>query len=367
MKTRDKPVPENFIVEPGGTIGIVGGGQLGRMLALAAARLGLKTCIYSDAADAPAFQVTGQAIAAPYDDLSRLASFGDVCDVVTFEFENLPAEAIAHLAQHVPVRPGAYALAITQDRLTEKSFIEKLGLKTAPFFEVSSANEAREAFVSLHGRGVLKTRRLGYDGKGQAKVASAEEAVKSYDSFKGASAILEGFVDFSYEASVVAARGSDGAFAAYDPPENEHENHILRRSTVPSRLTEGQTDEAKAIAKTIGDALEYVGVFAVELFVGRDGDLLVNEIAPRVHNSGHWTLEACQCSQFEQHIRAVAGWPLGDPHRHADAVMENVIGAEAHAWEALARTGALHLYGKAEARIGRKMGHVTRLKPLTKA
>jgi 5-(carboxyamino)imidazole ribonucleotide synthase len=240
-------------------------------------------------------------------------------------------------------------------------------LKTARFFEVSSANEAREAFARLQGRGVLKTRRLGYDGKGQAKVGSAEEAVKAYDSFKGASAILEGFVDFSYEASVVAARGTGGAFAAYDPPENEHENHILRRSTVPSRLTEGQTDEAKAIAKTIGDALDYVGVFAVELFVGRGGELLVNEIAPRVHNSGHWTLEACQCSQFEQHIRAVAGWPLGDPHRHADAVMENVIGAEAHAWEALARTGALHLYGKTEARIGRKMGHVTRLKPLTKA
>ena len=361
MKTRDKPVP------PGGTIGIVGGGQLGRMLALAAARLGLQTCIYNDAADAPAFQVTQRAIAAPYDDLSRLASFGDACDVVTFEFENLPAHAIAHLAEHVVVRPGAYALAMTQDRLTEKTFIEKLGLKTAPFFGVSSAAEAREAFGKLAGRGVLKTRRLGYDGKGQAKVASAEEAAKAYDSFKGASAILEGFVDFSYEASVVAARGTDGAFAAYDPPENEHEHHILRRSTVPSRFTAAQTAEAKQIAKTIGDALDYAGVFAVELFVGHDGALLVNEIAPRVHNSGHWTIEACQCSQFEQHIRAVAGWPLGDPRRHADAVMENIIGAEAHAWEALAKTGALHLYGKKEARPGRKMGHVTRLKPLTKA
>ena len=223
--------------------------------------------------------------------------------------------------------------------------------------------QAREAFGKLEGSGVLKTRRFGYDGKGQAKVASAEEAAKAYESFKGAPAILEGFVDFSYEASVVAARGADGAFAAYDPPENEHENHILRRSTVPSRLTPAQTDEAKRIAKAIGDALDYVGVFAVELFVGKGGELLVNEIAPRVHNTGHWTIEACQCSQFEQHIRAVAGWPLGDPARHADAVMENIIGAEAHAWEALARTGALHLYGKKEARPGRKMGHVTRLKP----
>lgn len=360
MKTLDKPLP------PGGMVGIVGGGQLGRMLALAAARLGLKTCIYNDAADAPAFQVTPHAIVAPYDDLDQLGRFADACDVVTFEFENLPAHAIAHLGEHVPVRPGAHALAMTQDRLTEKTFIEKLGLKTAPFFEVSSAEQARAAFQKLGGKGILKTRRFGYDGKGQAKVTSAEEAEKAFAGFKGAPAILEGFVDFSYEASVVAAHGANGQFAAYDPPENEHENHILRRSTVPSRLSQAQVNEAKAIARKIGDALDYFGVFAVELFVGKGGELLVNEIAPRVHNSGHWTIEACQCSQFEQHIRAVAGWPLGDPARHADAVMENIIGAEADAWESLAKSGALHLYGKTEARPGRKMGHLTRLKPLTK-
>ena len=197
-------------------------------------------------------------------------------------------------------------------------------------------------------------------------MTSAEETVKVFESFKGAPAILEGFVEFSYEASVVAARGADGSFLAYDPPENSHENHILRRSTVPSRLSASQVEEAKTIARKIADALDYVGVLAVELFVRHDGALLVNEIAPRVHNSGHWTIEACQCSQFEQHIRAVAGWPLGDPGRHADAVMENIIGAESDAWEALARTGALHLYGKAERRPGRKMGHVTRLKPLTR-
>ena len=357
MKTLDKPL------SPGGMIGIVGGGQLGRMLALAASRLGLRTCIYNDTADAPAFQVTPHAIVAPYEDLGRLGSFADACDVVTFEFENLPAHAIAHLAQHVPVRPGAHALAMTQDRLTEKTFVEKLGLKTAPFFEVSSAQQAREVFGKLDGRGILKTRRFGYDGKGQAKVASAEDAEKAFASFKGAPAILEGFVDFAFEASVVAARGADGQFAAYDPPENDHENHILRRSTVPSRLSAAQVDEAKAMAKAIGDALNYVGVFAVELFVGGNDALLVNEIAPRVHNSGHWTIEACQCSQFEQHIRALAGWPLGPSVRHADAVMENIIGAEADAWEALAKSGALHLYGKKEARPGRKMGHVTRLKP----
>jgi len=360
MKTLDKPLA------PGGTVGIVGGGQLGRMLALAAARLGLKTCIYNDTADAPAFQVTPNAVVAPYDDLEQLGRFADACDVVTFEFENLPAHAIAHLGQHVPVRPGAHALAMTQDRLTEKTFVEKLGLKTAPFFEVSSAAQAREAFGKLDGRGILKTRRFGYDGKGQAKVSSAEDAAKAFESFKGAPAILEGFVDFSFEASVVAAHGAGGQFAAYDPPENDHENHILRRSTVPSRLSAAQVSEAKAIAKKIGDALEYMGVFAVELFVGKNGELLVNEIAPRVHNTGHWTLEACQCSQFEQHIRAVAGWPLGDPIRHAYAVMENIIGAEADAWQALAQGGALHLYGKAQARPGRKMGHLTRLKPLTR-
>jgi len=360
MKSRNTPVA------PGGTIGIVGGGQLGRMLAMAAARLGLKSCIYNDAPDAPAFQVTQQSLVAPYDDLNMLAAFADACDVVTFEFENLPAHAIAHMAEHVTVRPGAHALAMTQDRLTEKTFVEKLGLKTAPFFEVSSMEQARGAFAKLNGKGILKTRRFGYDGKGQAKVTSAEETAKAFESFKGAPAILEGFVDFSYEASVVAARSADGAFAAYDPPENDHENHILRRSTVPSRLSVAQVSEAKAIARKIGDALEYVGVFAVELFVGANGELLVNEIAPRVHNTGHWTIEACQCSQFEQHIRAVAGWPLGDPVRHADAVMENIIGAEADAWQALASGGALHLYGKTESRLGRKMGHVTRLKPLTK-
>ena len=362
MKTLGKPVP------PGGTIGIIGGGQLGRMLALAAARLGLRALIYSDTNDAPALQVVDGFTVGAYDDLERLSWFAEMdrCDVVTFEFENIPAHAIEHLAQLVPVRPGAHALAVTQDRLSEKTFVEKLGLKTAPFFEVSSVTQAGEAFDKLAGRGILKTRRFGYDGKGQAKVVSREDAVKAFESFKGAPAILEGFVDFSYEASVVAARGADGAFASYDPPENEHENHILRRSTVPSRLSATQVEEAKLIAKTIADALDYVGVLAVELFVAADGALLVNEIAPRVHNTGHWTIEACQCSQFEQHIRAVVGWPLGDPRRHADAVMENIIGAEADAWESLSRAGALHLYGKKEARLGRKMGHLTRLKPLTK-
>jgi 5-(carboxyamino)imidazole ribonucleotide synthase len=351
------------LVQPGGIIGIIGGGQLGRMLAMAAARLGLKACIYNDELHAPAFQVTPLQVAAPYDDRTMLTGFAQLCDVISFEFENLPAEQLAYLAGLKTMRPGPRALETTQDRLTEKLFVKSLGLQTAPFFDVASMDDARCALASLGGRAILKTRTLGYDGKGQAKVADAEEAQAALRNFKGAPSIMEGFVDFAFEASVVAARGADGAFAAYDPPENIHEHHILRRSIVPSRLTPAQSAEAKAIAKKIADALDYVGVLAVELFVGRDGALLVNEIAPRVHNSGHWTLEACACSQFEQHIRAVAGWPLGDPTRHADAAMENIIGAEADAWESLARGGALHLYGKREARLGRKMGHVTRLKP----
>ncbi len=360
IKRLAKPVP------PGSVVGIIGGGQLGRMLALAAARLGLKAAIYNDDNHAPAFQVTPLEVAARYDDDNMLSGFAEICDVITFEFENLPADAIAHLASLKPVNPGPKALEITQDRLSEKNFVQSLGLKTAPFAAVSSMSEAAKGFARIGGPAILKTRRLGYDGKGQARAASADEAAKAFARFKSIPSILEGFVDFAFEASVVAARATDGSFAAYDPPENVHENHILRRSIVPGRLTRAQSEEAKTIARTIAEALDYVGVLAVELFVGQDGSLSVNEIAPRVHNSGHWTIEACACSQFEQHIRAVAGWPLGDPTRHADAVMENVIGAEANAWESLARSGALHLYGKREARPGRKMGHVTRLKPLSK-
>jgi 5-(carboxyamino)imidazole ribonucleotide synthase len=358
MKSLDKPV------KPGGVIGIIGGGQLGRMLAMAAARLGLNTCIYNDENHAPAFQVTPLQVAAAYDDRATLTGFAEICDVITFEFENIPAATIEFLADLKPVRPGASALAVLQDRFTEKSFVTSLGLRTAPFAEVNMEADARAAFART-GPGIIKTRRFGYDGKGQAKVTGADDAARAMAGFKGAPCIYEGFIDFAFEASVVAVRGQDGAFAAYDPPENAHENHILRRSTVPGRLTKAQGDEAKAMARKIAEALDYVGVLAVELFVTKDGALLVNEIAPRVHNSGHWTIEACACSQFEQHIRAVAGWPLGDPARHADAVMENIIGAEADAWESLAKGGALHLYGKKEAKLGRKMGHVTRLKPKT--
>ncbi|MBS0473122.1 MAG: 5-(carboxyamino)imidazole ribonucleotide synthase [Proteobacteria bacterium] len=354
-------------VPPGGTIGILGGGQLGRMLALAAARLGLKTRVYCDNPDSPAFQVCEAHTVGKFEDLAAVTAFAAHCDAVTFEFENVPAATVAHIAQTKAVYPGAHALEMTQDRFDEKSFVQSLGLTTPRFGAVDSGAEARRLFAEYNSRAVLKTRRFGYDGKGQAKPKSADEAAAAFASFKGVPCIMEAFIDFDFEASVIAARGRDGSFAAYDPPENHHENHILARSVVPGRLTREQGAAAKEIARRIATALDYVGVFAVELFVLKDGSLLVNEIAPRVHNSGHWTLEACAVSQFEQHIRAVAGWPLGDPARHADAVMENIIGADALAWERYAaRPGALHLYGKAEARAGRKMGHFTEVSPLTR-
>jgi 5-(carboxyamino)imidazole ribonucleotide synthase len=360
-KSLTAPVP------PGGTIGILGGGQLGRMLVLAAARLGLKVHVFCDNPQSPAFQVCEAHTLGKFGDLPAVAKFAASCDAVTLEFENVPAATADYIAQSRPMNPGATALRVAQDRFEEKSFVRSLGLKTPHFFAVDTAADARDAFAQLGGNGVLKTRRMGYDGKGQAKIASAGDVIGALASFHDAPSILEAFVDFAFEASVVAARGMDGDFAAYDPPENAHENHILRCSTVPGRLTAAQAAEAKAIAKTIADALGYVGVLAVELFVLKDGSLLVNEIAPRVHNSGHWTIEACAVSQFEQHIRAVAGWPLGDPARHADAVMENIIGEEASDWRAFARkSGSLHLYGKAEIRPGRKMGHFTTLSPLTK-
>ena len=351
-----RPVP------PGNTIGILGGGQLGRMLALAAARLGLKTHIYSDEADAPAFQVATTHTHAAYDDGASLCDFAAVCDAITFEFENVPSATIALLGREKPANPNARALEVAQERYAEKTFIAGLGMKTAAFARADDLEEARVALELIGAPAILKSRRLGYDGKGQARVGTVDDLPGAIASLKGAPAILERFVDFAFEASVIAARGGDGSFAAYDPSENLHARHILRRSTVPARLSEVQIREAQGIARTIAELLGYVGVLCVELFVTKDGALLVNEIAPRVHNSGHWTLEACATSQFEQHIRAIAGWPLADPLRHSNAIMENIIGEEARDWLARASCGgALHLYGKSEIRAGRKMGHVTQL------
>ncbi|MEV8466007.1 5-(carboxyamino)imidazole ribonucleotide synthase [Fluviibacterium sp. DFM31] len=349
-------------LRPGATIGILGGGQLGRMLALAAARLGLKTHIYDPAPGGPAEQVADRTTVAAYDDAAALDAFAASVDVVTYEFENIPTSALDLLEAHRPIRPTRKALAVSQDRMTEKTFLQDLGLTVAPFAAVDSAADLEAALGTIGAPSILKTRRFGYDGKGQARIMEAGEAAAALDAMAGAPAILEGFVDFTHEVSVIGARALDGAVACFDPGENLHEGGILRTTTVPARLSTAQRTDAVLLAGRILNALDYVGVMGVELFV-TPGGLVVNEIAPRVHNSGHWTQNGCVVDQFEQHIRAVAGWPLGDGSRHSDVVMENLIGAEADRWPEIATdpTAALHLYGKAEARPGRKMGHVNRV------
>jgi 5-(carboxyamino)imidazole ribonucleotide synthase len=351
-------------VAPGRTVGILGGGQLGRMLAIAAAQLGLKARIYAPEPDAPAGDVAPLTCAA-WDDAAALRAFAATVDVVTLEFENVPVPTVETLAALVPVRPDARALAAAQDRLAEKRFLNRAGAETAAFAPVADAASLDAAIAALGLPAILKTRRLGYDGKGQARIDAPQDAAAALAAMDGAPAILEAVAPFVREVSVVAARGLDGAVAAYDPGENVHRGGVLRRTIVPAAIDEATAVRARAMAGRVMAALDYVGVMGVEFFHMPDGRLLANEIAPRVHNSGHWTLEACAVDQFEQHLRAVCGWPLGDPRRHADAVMENLIGDEAATWRPLASAPgvALHLYGKTVARPGRKMGHLTRLAP----
>ncbi len=345
----------------GATIGILGGGQLGRMLSVAAARLGFKTCIFEPGGDCPASHVANFHMKAGYDDRAALENFAKSVDVVTYEFENIPTAALDLIEDHVPIHPGRLALATSQDRLTEKTFLQDLGLQTAPFTDVTSLDDLTIAIDGIGTPAILKTRRMGYDGKGQARIMGVGDTENAFADMAGAPAILEGFIDFSHEVSVIGARGADGAVACYDPGENVHEAGILRTTTVPARLSPGQRTDAVLIAARILNALDYVGVLGVELFVTSSG-LIVNEIAPRVHNSGHWTQNGCTICQFEQHIRAVAGWPLGDGTRHSDVVMENLIGDDMDRIPEIARTdAAIHLYGKAEAKPGRKMGHVNRV------
>ncbi len=356
------------LLATGATIGIIGGGQLGRMLAMAAARLGYRTVVLEPDAEAPAAQVANDQIVAAYDDSQALARLAKVADVVTYEFENVPVEAIEWLERYVPVRPGSRALRVAQDRLAEKTLARRLDARTAQFAPVNDSADLASAIELTGLPAVLKTTRLGYDGKGQAKILCHADAASALAAMNGRTAILESFVDFDIEVSVVAARGVDGRIAAYDVSENVHRNHILHTSTIPSRLGPAAKAEAVAIAGRIADDLGYVGVFAVEFFAVRQDaghELLVNEIAPRVHNSGHWTEAACAVSQFEQHIRAVVGLPLGNPDRHSDCVMENLIGDDVLKLGDLAEEAncVIHLYGKAEARPGRKMGHVTRIRP----
>ncbi len=350
------------MLAPGSVIGILGGGQLGRMLSVAAARLGYRTHIFEPGANPPAADVAHAVTTAPYKDLAALEAFARSVDVVTYEFENIPTSALDALEAHRPIHPNRRALSVSQDRLVEKSFLRDLGLMTAPYAAVDDATDLAEAIEEIGTPAILKTRRLGYDGKGQARLRSPGDAAEAFAAMGGAPSILEGFVAFSHEVSVIAARGLTGEVAAYDPGENVHEGGILRTTTVPARLTPAQRTDAVLLAGKIVNALKYVGVMGVELFVTPKG-LIVNEIAPRVHNSGHWTQNGCAIDQFEQHIRAIAGWPLGDGSRHADVVMENLIGDDIDRIPELAREPrtAIHLYGKAEARPGRKMGHVNRI------
>ncbi|MEL7100512.1 MAG: 5-(carboxyamino)imidazole ribonucleotide synthase [Pseudomonadota bacterium] len=348
---------------PGSTIGILGGGQLGRMLSVAASRLGFKTHIFEPGA-APAADVAHALTTAPYEDTAALKAFAQSVDVITYEFENIPTSALDTLEALRPIRPGREALRISQDRLTEKDFLTRLGLQVAPYADIPDAAALDAALQTIGTPSILKTRRFGYDGKGQARLHSPEDAVDALAAMNGAPAILEGFVPFTLEASVIVTRATDGQTACFDPGENVHRDGILHSTTVPANLPKRLATDAVLIAARIANALDYVGTMGVELFVTPQA-LIVNEIAPRVHNSGHWTQNSCTTDQFEQHIRAVAGWPLADARRFADVQMENLIGDDIARVPALARDPltAIHLYGKAEARPGRKMGHVNRILP----
>ena len=355
------------MIAPGSTIGILGGGQLGRMLCVAAAQLGYRAHVYAPPGEegdgTPAADVAAASTVAAWDDPDALDAFARAVDVATFEFENVPLATVRHLSARVPVRPGARAFEIAQDRLAEKRFAAGLGGRTAQFRAVDDLAGLHAALGEIGVPAILKTRRFGYDGKGQARLACAADAEGAWDAIGRAPAILEGTVAFEAEFSVLVARGVDGTMVVYDPPHNEHADGVLRRSRVPApRVVTDHAAQAGALARAIAAALDYVGLLGVEFFACVDGPLF-NEMAPRVHNSGHWTIEGAATSQFENHVRAVCGLPLGSTARGDAAEMVNLIGAEVEHWPALlAEPGAhVHLYGKSDVRPGRKMGHVTRI------
>ncbi len=354
------------MLSPDSTIGIIGGGQLGRMLALAAARLGFKSHVFAPSPDAPAFDVVHRVTCADYADNAALDRFAADVDVITYEFENVPAQTATFLAARKPVLPDPQVLAITQDRLTEKNFVASLGIATTRYADVASPAALAAALETTGRPAILKTRRFGYDCKGQVGIRNGSNPAAVWKEIGAQPAILEAFVPFEREVSVVAARAHDGQIECFDLIENEHRDHILKCSRVPANVPDSVAGETRRIAERIATAFNYVGVLAVEMFVVAEGGghaLLVNEIAPRVHNSGHWTLDGATVSQFEQHVRAVAGWPLARPLRHGRIEMTNLIGAEVEDYVRwLTVPGAsVHLYGKGTVRPGRKMGHVTRV------
>ena len=353
------------VIPPGSVIGILGGGQLGRMTALAAGALGYRCHIFTPEPDGPASQVAAATTVAPYEDDRALAAFAASVDVATFEFENVPYDTVAALVERIPVRPGPKALRVSQDRRVEKRFLRELGTLPAEFIEVADATALAAALERLGRPAVLKTARLGYDGKGQVMIDAAMPAEEAWRRMDAPVGVLERFVDFACEISVIVARRPDGAMSAYVPVENRHRHHILAETVAPARLSREVAARAEEIARALAEALEIVGLLAVEMFVTRDDEVLVNELAPRPHNSGHWTIDACHPSQFEQFVRAICGLPLGSPERHSDAIMTNLLGDDSERWPEILQDplAKLHLYGKSEARPGRKMGHVTRLLP----
>ena len=353
------------MLAPGATIGILGGGQLGRMTALAAARLGYRCHIFADEGDSPAAQVCGAATVAEFSDREALERFAGAIDIATFEFENIPAAAVQRVAALKPVLPRPEILEIAQDRLREKDFLRTIGIQTTAYREISDPTVLLRAMRDLGYPAVLKTVRLGYDGKGQVTLTPEIKAEEAWRRMGGEIGILESFVDFICEISVIVARGADGAWAAYPPVENQHVNHVLDTTIAPARIPAETAMRSEEIARHVAEKLDLVGVLAVEMFVTQAGELLVNEIAPRPHNSGHWTIDACCTSQFEQLVRAICGLPLGSVEHHSDALMRNLLGSDVANWrdalnDPLAK---LHLYGKTEIQPGRKMGHITRLVP----
>ena len=355
-----------FPLPPNATIGLVGGGQLGRMSALAAARLGYRCHILTREQDSPAAQVSHGVTISDYADPVSLRQFAAAVDVISFEFENVSAEGLDLLASLKPVRPAPSILRISQDRVAEKTFINSRGIATAPWHPVGSLDELRDAVAALGLPAVLKTTREGYDGKGQATLREAADLAPAFERLHPKPLILEGFIDFAMEVSVIVGRGEDGSLSAFDTVENRHRDHILDLTLAPARVPLAISERANEIARDIATGLGLIGLLAVEMFVDAQGRVLVNEIAPRPHNSGHWTIDACPMSQFELHIRSIAGLPLPPAIRHADAVMKNLVGPEETAlWPRILATPGFipHLYGKQEARPGRKMGHVTRLFP----
>jgi len=353
------------IIAPGSTIGILGGGQLGRMAAMAAARLGFKTHIYCPPGDNPATYVSNAATIAAYEDQAALARFAAAVDVVTFEFENVPSRTAETLARLKPTRPSPRVLHICQERLREKDFLASIKVPTTRYMEVARAESLERALREIGLPAILKSAQFGYDGKGQVRIDADTRLDEAWARMGAPVGILEAFVDFRLEISVIVARSLDGNVVAYEPVENQHRQHILDTTIVPARVTEAIAMRAEAIGRHIAEELGLIGLLAVEMFVTNGGEVLVNEMAPRPHNSGHWSIDGCVTSQFEQFVRAVCGLPLGSVERHSDAVMKNLLGEDALAWkEILAEPGAkLHLYGKAEPKPGRKMGHVTRLTP----